>query len=60
MATERMKMYKKSGITIIHELYYDVLSDRHAISVAVNAHKDMGLIGRYYCEVSTGYTFTVK
>ena len=35
------------------------ISDTHAITVAKDLHNKLGLIGRYYCETSTGFTFQV-
>ena len=35
------------------------MSDSHAITVAKDLHNKLGLIGRYYCETSTGYTFQI-
>jgi hypothetical protein len=36
------------------------ISDHNAISVANDFHYRNGLIGRYYCETSTGKTFSVS
>ena len=35
------------------------ISDVHAITVAKDLHNKLGLIGRYYCETSTGFTFQI-
>lgn len=35
------------------------MSDSHAITVAKDLHNKLGLIGRYYCETSTGFTFQI-
>jgi len=36
------------------------MTDDHAVSVAYDFYQKMGLIGRYYCETSTGKTFIVS
>lgn len=65
MQTTKMKdltlvMYKISGGTKQIEFELKAMSDLHAIVVANESHKRLGLIGRYYCETSTGKTFSVS
>jgi hypothetical protein len=53
-------MFKISGGVNIQEFKLEAISDNHAISVANDFHYRNGLIGRYYCETSTGKTFSVS
>jgi hypothetical protein len=53
-------MFKISGGVKIQEFKLEAISDHHAISVAHDFHYRNGLIGRYYCETSTGKTFSVS
>lgn len=36
------------------------MTDEHAVSVAYDCYERNGLIGRYYCETSSGKTFIVS
>lgn len=53
-------MFKTIGGRKVHSWQLNALSDEHAITVATNSHRNMGLIGRYYCETSTGKTFVIQ
>ena len=53
-------MFKISGGIKQIEFELKAISDHHAISVANDFHYRNGLIGRYYCETSTGKTFSVS
>lgn len=52
-------MFKISGGIKQVEFELKAISDHHAISVANDFYYRNGLIGRYYCETSTGKTFSV-
>jgi hypothetical protein len=43
-----------------HEFKLTAISNAHAILVASDFHNKNGLIGRYYCETSTGFAFRVS
>jgi len=53
-------MYKIMGGEKVHEFEFNAISDQHAVLVANDFHEKCGLIGRYYCETSTGKTFSVS
>jgi len=53
-------MFKISGGIKQVEFELKAISDHHAISVANDFHYRNGLIGRYYCETSSGKTFSVS
>ena len=53
-------MFKIIGGVKQLEFQLKAVSDQHAISVAYDFHSQNGLIGRYYCETSTGKTFSVN
>ena len=53
-------MFKISGGIKQVEFELKAISDHHAISVANDFHYRNGLMGRYYCETSTGKTFSVS
>lgn len=53
-------MFKISGGIKQVEFELKAISDHHAISVANDFHYRSGLIGRYYCETSSGKTFSVS
>jgi hypothetical protein len=53
-------MFKISGGIKQVEFELKAISDHHAISVANDFHYRNGLIGRYYCETSNGYNFSVS
>ena len=53
-------MFKISGGIKQVEFELKAISGHHAISVANDFHYRNGLIGRYYCETSTGKTFSVS
>lgn len=52
-------MFKISGGKRVHTFDLMAISDIHAITVAKDLHSKLGLIGRYYCETSTGFTFQI-
>ena len=60
MNTVSFVMFKISGGIKQVEFESKAISDHHAISVANDFHHRNGLIGRYYCETSTGKTFSVS
>ena len=47
------------GVRVAHYHLY-AISDAHCITVANDFYERLGLIGRYYCETSTGKTFSVN
>ncbi len=53
-------MFKISGGRKIQEFNLQALSDSHAVEVATQLYNRCGLIGRYYCQTSTGGTFTIE
>lgn len=53
-------MFKIVGGKKEHQFELNAISDQHAVSVAHDFHYKNGLIGRYYCETSTGKTFSVS
>ena len=53
-------MYKISGGIVTLKFNLEAINDLHALTVASDYHKKMGLIGRYYCETSTGGAFQVS
>ena len=53
-------MFKISGGIRQVEFELKAMSDLHAITVAENFHRINGLIGRYYCETSSGKKFSVS
>lgn len=53
-------MFKISGGIKQVEFELKAISDHHSISVANDFHYRNGLIGRYYCETSSGKTFSVS
>ena len=53
-------MFKISGGIKQVEFELKAISDQHSISLANDFHYRNGLIGRYYCETSSGKTFCVS
>lgn len=53
-------MFKFSGAKKYLEFSFSAMSDAHAVVVANDFYEKNGLIGRYYCETSTGKTFSVS
>jgi hypothetical protein len=53
-------MFKMSGGIKQVEFELNSISDNHAVVVAYDFYEKNGLIGRYYCETSTGKTFSVS
>jgi len=53
-------MFNVIGGVKIHNFQFEAISDNHAIVVAQAFYDRVGLIGRYYCETSTGKTFSVS
>jgi hypothetical protein len=53
-------MYKIMGGIKQHQFKLTALSDSHAITVANDFYNRNGLIGRYYCELSNGQSFSVS
>ena len=53
-------MFKILGNKKDHEFKLEAISENHAIVLAEDLHTKLGLIGRYYCETSTGYTFQIN
>lgn len=53
-------MFKIAGGVKIQEFNLQAISDAHAVTVCQDFHHRMGLIGRYYCETSTGKAFQVS
>ncbi len=53
-------MFKISGGRKIQEFNLQALSDSHAVEVATQLYNRCGLIGRHYCQTSTGGTFTIE
>lgn len=57
---QTVTMYKVVGGKIDEPTFeYPIASDAHAQSVCQQAHKRMGLIGRWYCKTTSGYLFQV-
>ena len=52
-------MFKIIGGKRVHTFDLISISDVHAITVAKDLHNKLGLIGRYYCETSSGFTFQI-
>jgi len=53
-------MFNIIGGRKIQEFNLQALSDSHAVEVATDLYNRNGLIGRYYCQTSTGGTFTIE
>ena len=53
-------MFKIIGGKRVHIFELTAISDIHAITVANDLYSKLGLIGRYYCETSNGFTFDVN
>ncbi len=53
-------MYKIIGGAKAIEFKLQAISDVHAVVVCNDEHKRLGLIGRFYCETSTGKSFQVS
>ena len=53
-------MYKIIGGVKALEFKLKAMSDTHAITVCNDTHEKLGLIGRFYCETSTGVSFQVS
>ena len=53
-------MFKISGGKKDLEFLFAAMSDAHAVVVANDFYEMYGLIGRYYCETSTGKSFSVS
>ena len=53
-------MFKITGGRKIQEFNLQALSDSHAVEVATQLYNRFGLIGRYYCQTSTGGTFSIQ
>jgi len=43
-----------------HSFDLVAISDQHAVAVAQDLYNRLGLIGRYYCETSSGYCFQIN
>lgn len=54
-----IEMFKISGGIRILEFDLEAISNKHAVVVAQDFYNRLGLIGRYYCETSTGFTFSI-
>ena len=55
----KVRMFKVSLGKEIEEGILECLSNNHAITICKDIKNKYGLIGRYYCETSTGFNFTV-
>lgn len=55
-----LTMYKIINNKRSQNFELTAMSDAHAETVAKDLHERLGLIGRYYCETSTGKTFSVS
>ncbi len=53
-------MFKIIGGKRVHTFDLISISDDHAITVANDLYNKLGLIGRYYCETSSGFTFQIS
>jgi hypothetical protein len=53
-------MFKVIGGIKHAEFNLSAISEEHSISVAQDFHNRCGLIGRYYCETSTGKMFSIS
>lgn len=52
-------MFKIEGGLKRYNFEIVAISDNHAISVADDLYKSLGLIGRFYIEMETGYNFQI-
>lgn len=55
-----MVIFKVLGGVKQVEFELKAISDQHAITVANDFYSRNGLIGRYYCETSTGKAFALS
>ena len=53
-------MFKICGGVKVCEFNLTAISENHAVVVATDFYNRCGLIGRYYCELSNGKTFSVN
>jgi hypothetical protein len=53
-------MFKIIGGKREYDFQLTAMSDQHAIIVAYDFYNRLGLFGRYYCETSTGKSFSVS
>lgn len=56
----RFIMYKISFQKRVHEFILSAMSENHAEIVANDFYNSNGLIGRYYCELPNGKTFSIN
>jgi hypothetical protein len=52
-------MFKIIGGRRCYELKFIAMSNAHAITVAQDLYDKLGLIGRHYVELNTGFSFTL-
>lgn len=55
----KLVIYKIYGGVRLFNFEYSAMSDEHAKIVAQQAYKCLGLIGRYYVEMSNGECFSI-
>lgn len=55
----KFEMYKIIGGRKEQRFEFEAMSDKHAIIVAEQFKEKNGLIGRYYCETSSAFCFSV-
>ena len=55
----KVEMFKISMGNKLHYGFYECMSEEHAVLVCEQFKNRAGLIGRYYCETSTGFQFQV-
>jgi hypothetical protein len=57
---QKILMFKIIGGVKQSQIELKAISDNHAVTVAQDFYNKSGLIGRYYCETSTGKIFSIN